>query len=277
MATAFIRYAVRSDKGCVRKNNEDNLFFCGRHLVSGDLIHPFSAEGECALPAVFGVFDGVGGEQYGEWASMIAAQSLADCHLQISSEPASAFEKIMKSYTSTVNCKIAKAASAQGARMGTTAAVAIISQNGISAYNIGDSRIYMYNCGKLRQISVDHTLARQKIELKEYTVQEARRSRDWGKLTACLGIPKINGEFAEMTPLPTIPVKGRIRLLLCSDGVSDMVPDNVIAGILRFGSPGQAGKKLMSEVLNRGGQDNASFIIADITSGQTLFSRLIHT
>jgi len=274
MGTALIRYAARSDKGCVRRNNEDNLFFCGRHLTSSELSHPFGVDGECPFPAIFGVFDGIGGERYGECASMIAAQTLIDYEPQLLSDLETESGSKMCNYVESVNQKIGKAASVQGIRMGTTAAIVIVSQNKISAYNVGDSRIYTCVRGKLKQISVDHTLARQKIDRKEYTIQEARQSRDWGKLTACLGIPRSNGEFAEITRLPITSVNGTVRLLLCSDGISDMVPDNIIEAILRFGPPKQAGKKLMSEALNRGGRDNASFIIADVIPEIALISRL---
>lgn len=273
MANTLIRYAARSDKGRVRKNNEDNLFFCGCHLITNDLNRPFSADGECDSPATFGVFDGVGGENCGECASRIAAQTLADFSAQVLSgktEP----ERAIRNYVASVNQKIEQVSSLQGTRMATTAAVVFITQSGINAYNIGDSRIYTFRRGRLRQISVDHTLARQKINLSKYSVEEARLSSDWGKLTACLGIPNTHGSFAEIACHPVIPVQGTIRLLLCSDGISDMVPDNVIKSVLRCGSPVNAGKKLMSEALNRGGRDNASFIIVDVIHEQTLFSRL---
>lgn len=274
MGTALIRYTVRSDKGCIRKNNEDNLFFCGRYLTSSELSHPFGVDGECPFPAIFGVFDGIGGEQCGECASMIAAQTLSVYEPQLLIDLGNEAGSRMCNYVESVNQKIGEAASVQGARMGTTAAIVIVSQREISSYNIGDSRIYTCARGKLKQISRDHTLARQKIDREEYTAREARHSSDWGKLTACLGIPKSNGRFAEITRLPVTPVNGIIRLLLCSDGISDMVPDNIIEAILRFGSPNQAGKKLMSEALNRGGKDNASFIIIDVIPENALISRL---
>lgn len=276
MGIALIRYAARSDKGCIRRNNEDNLFFCGRHLTSSELGHPFSIEDDCPFPAVFGVFDGVGGEECGERASMIAAQTLTDYEPQLllDSKTESGSRMKMHNYVESVNQKIKRVASIQGVRMGTTAAIVIITQNEIDAYNVGDSRIYTCVRGKLKQISVDHTLARQKIDRKEYTAREARRSRDWGKLTACLGIPRSDGAFAEITRLPITAVNGVVRLLLCSDGISDMVPDDIIEAILRFGPPSQAGRKLMSEALNRGGRDNASFIIADVIPESAIISRL---
>lgn len=276
MGTALIRYVARSDKGCVRKKNEDNLFFCGRYLTSSDLSHAFSVEGDCPFPAVFGVFDGIGGEQCGERASMIAAQTLTDYESQIllDLKTKSGSRLRMHNYVECVNQRIRTAASIHDVRMGTTAAIVVVNQNEIEAYNVGDSRVYTCVRGKIKQISVDHTLARQKIDRKEYTAQEAHQSRDWGKLTACLGIPKSNGVFSEITRLPIISVNGVVRLLLCSDGISDMVPDNIIEAILRFGPPNQAGKRLMSEALNRGGKDNASFIIVDVIPKNATISRL---
>lgn len=267
-------YAARPDKGYVRTNNEDNLFLCGRYLTGSELSHPFSIDGGCPFPAIFGVFDGIGGEQCGERASMIAAQILTDYEPQLLSNTVTESGSKLYNYVENVNQKIGAVASFQGARMGTTAAIVIVSQNEIDAYNVGDSQVYTCVRGRLKQISVDHTLVKQKIDRREYTAQEARQSRDWGKLTACLGIPRSNGKFAEITRLPIIPINGTVRLLLCSDGISDMVPDNIIEVILRFGPPNQAGKKLMSEALNRGGRDNASIIIVDVIPKSALISRL---
>lgn len=268
-----IFYAARSDVGCTRSNNEDNIFVNGRCLTSEELCRPFGTSGVCSAPAVFAVFDGVGGESCGECASMVAAQMLAAYESQLLSDPENGSDR-MDSYAECANRRIAEVAAAKGVRMGTTAAIAAVFQNEIRAYNVGDSRIYLCTRGRLQQISEDHTLAARRVRQRAYTEDEARRSRDWGKLTACLGISKPNGEYATLTRLPITRVRSAVRLLLCSDGVSDMVPDRVMDSILRFGPPDHAGKRLMSEALNRGGRDNTSFIIVDVIPARAGISRL---
>ena len=84
-------------------------------------------------------------------------------------------------------------------------------------------------------------------------------------LTACIGIPVDNGAYSEVQIDPPVPLTGKTRLLLCSDGLSDMVPDDRIEQILRSEqSVDKAVKVLMSEALNNGGRDNITIIAADI-------------
>ncbi len=265
MRVNFIRYAVRSDVGRVRKNNEDNLFYCNKYMMFGQSDDIHSAAGECEAPAVFAVFDGIGGENNGEKASSIAAHTLSAFYNELCQSNPQNYNRVIDSYVASTNEAIGEQTKLIGSIMGTTAAIVIISQNCIYAYNIGDTRIYAYERGRLRQISIDHTLARKKIEANQYTYSEARRSYDWGKLTACLGIPKNNGEHDRISQLPIIQVKRKLRLLICSDGLSDMLSDEILARRLgAFVSPQNITKKLMSDALNMGGKDNISLIVLDI-------------
>lgn len=265
LSVNFIRYAVRSDVGRVRKNNEDNLFYCNKYVSFNQLGDIHSAAGECEMPAVFAVFDGVGGEKNGEKASFIAAHTLSAFYNELCQSNSQNYNQIIDSYVANTNKAIGEQAKSIGSIMGTTAAIVIIAQNCIHAYNIGDTRIYAYERGCLRQISIDHTLAREKIEVNQYTYSEARRSSDWGKLTACLGVPKGNGEYDRISQLPAIQIKRKIKLLICSDGLSDMLSDEILGRRLRaFESPQKIAKKLMSDALNMGGKDNTSLIVLDI-------------
>jgi len=265
MSVDFIRFAVRSDVGRVRKNNEDNLFYCNKYMMCGQSDISYSAAGECMAPAIFAVFDGIGGEDNGEMASFIAARTLSAFYGELCQSDPQNYNQIIDSYVVSVNAAINEQTKSLGSIMGTTAAIVIISQNCIYPYNVGDTRIYMYERGRLRQISIDHTLARKKVEANQYTYSEARISSDWGKLTACLGVLKNNGEYDKISQLPTLQLKRRQRLLICSDGLSDMLTDETLAHRLgAFESSQNVAKKLMSDALNRGGKDNISLIVLDI-------------
>lgn len=265
MSVDFIRFAIRSDVGRVRKNNEDNLFYCNKYMMHGCSGNPYSIAGECRVPAIFAVFDGIGGENNGEMASFIAARTLSAFYGELCQSDPQNYNQIIDTYVVSVNTAINEETKALGSIMGTTAAIVIISQNFIYAYNVGDTRIYVHERGKLRQVSIDHTLARKKVEENQYTYSEARISSDWGKLTACLGILKNNGEYDKISQLPILKVKRRQRLLICSDGLSDMLSDETLEHRLgAYESAQNVAKKLMSDALNRGGKDNITLIVLDI-------------
>lgn len=265
MRTAKIVFAARSDKGRIRTNNEDNIFLCGEFLTEQNRDIPFKRSGCVCSPAVFAVFDGMGGESAGEAASLSAAESLLSFYNGIGYAVPADIDDAVDRFVHDANRRILTAASADGGRAGSTMALAVVGPCGIRAYNIGDSRIYVYQRGRLRQISVDHTLAMQKIAAGIYTVQEAMQSGDWGKLTACLGIARPDGMEYRAERLGEIPMYLNTRLLLCSDGLTDMVSDERIGQLLRPGrSPEQAAQDLMSEALNAGGKDNISMIVLDV-------------
>lgn len=265
MRTAKVLFAARSDKGRVRRNNEDNLFLCGGFLTEENRELPFKSIGRTEAPAVFAVFDGMGGEASGERASLTAAKTLAAFHDRLCCADRALLDNTVEEFVCEVNRRIRMESVEFKDRAGTTMALVAIGQREIYAYNIGDSRIYLYQKGKFSQLSVDHTLAMRKAAAGIYTLQEARCSDDWGKLTACLGIAGAGGTDFKAERLPSVPIVQKTRLLLCSDGVTDMLPDEDIRRLIHpFKAPELAAKDLMSEALNRGGRDNISLIVLDI-------------
>lgn len=271
MQKSLIYYAARSDKGCARRNNEDNLFCCGAILTSDIRDLPFKIEGKLSAPAILAVFDGIGGEQLGEHASLTAVRTLQE-HADRLLNAGSDLDEAVKLLVRVINQRLTKEAIRMSARMGTTMALAVISHDLLRTYNIGDSRIYTYDHKSgLKRISVDHTLAMLRVDAGLMTEAEARQSHDWHKLTACLGIPGENGVFSEPQINPVIPLSEDMKILLCSDGLTDMVEDDRIERIL--GSADNiplAVQDLMSEALNNGGRDNTTIIAAEIQTRKSL-------
>ncbi len=260
-----ITYAARSDLGRVRRNNEDNLFCNGQFLSEEIRDLPFKASGLADMPAVFAVCDGMGGYQWGEQASLVAVQTLSDFSSRLVEASCVRLDDIVREYVCTVNQRINSAMQGQAYKMGATLALAVITEGVIKAYNIGDSRIYVFDKEGLRQISVDHTLAMKNVRSGLISEGEARRSSDWSKLTACLGFADDDGCDFRAEVLPTVPIRGEMRILLCSDGLTDMLPDESIEEILRTSRTAeQSVSKLMSDALNNGGSDNISIVVADI-------------
>jgi len=262
-----ITYAARSDTGHKREKNEDNLFAGGITLNADNRNKPFSAGGTASMPCLFAVCDGMGGYADGDFASMSAIDMLAKYAGRIkTAEPPDA---LVDEYVINVNKLLCGAMLERSVRMGTTLALIVAQPGGLHAYTLGDSRIYMLNGGVFKQISTDHTLVTPKIKLGLLTDEQARKKSDWHKLTAYLGVFDNELEICADT-LPVLPLCDGLRILACSDGLTDMVLDGRIEEILRGNkTPAAAADFLMEEALNNGGKDNITIIVFDITSAQT--------
>jgi protein phosphatase len=155
-------------------------------------------------------------------------------------------------------------------RMGTTLALVVIADGAAHPYNLGDSRVYAMSGGTFRQVSEEHTLAAQKVKMGVLTEEEARTSRDRHRLTLHFGIfeDEMNVEAAVSKP---IPVGAGCRILLCSDGLTDMLDDARIEEIAR-GEPYATDTvgKLVGEALKNGGKDNVTCVVVDVPSRQNI-------
>lgn len=145
--------------------------------------------------------------------------------------------------------------------MGTTVVVVLLHHDCMSIAHVGDSRLYRYRFSKLTQITRDHSLQEEMIAKGHYTREEAVLMVRKNIVTRALGVePEVNVELSE------VPVEIGDTLLLCSDGLSDMVSDEQIGICLRrYGDdlPGAA-NDLVQQALAGGGKDNVSVILARI-------------
>ncbi|MDR2355892.1 MAG: protein phosphatase 2C domain-containing protein [Clostridiales Family XIII bacterium] len=258
-----ISFSARSDMGKVRTNNEDNLCCGGLTLTPETRDAPFAASGEADAPCVFAVFDGMGGQEYGEFASYAAAGAAPELERAVRAAPPGEIDALVQDYVTSVNNGICAEIRAKSARIGTTLALVVVTETEIKPYNIGDSRIYALEGGALRRISQEHTLAAQKVRMGVLTEEEARSSRDRHKLTQYLGIFE-DEMIVVAEPLPPLPRTESHRLLLCSDGLTDLVSDERMAEILGSGSAEQAVNLLVEEALQNGGKDNVTCVIVDL-------------
>lgn len=257
-------FTARSHRGNVRTNNEDNLYCNDVFLTPETQDIPISFNGTAQLPCVFAVCDGMGGEAYGELASLTVVNVLNEYSKKIKSQ--SSFEhvnEIVQSFISDANNRLCKIMREKSLRMGTTLALAVISEDMIRAYNIGDSRIYKLDNGILSRISEDHTIAAQKIRMGLLTEEEARHDKSRHVLTRCLGVFE---EEMTLTPhiIPPFQINEGCRLLLCSDGLTDMLTDMQIKSImLQHKDTSSAVHELTNSALQNGGKDNITCIIID--------------
>lgn len=259
-----VMFSVRSHKGCKRRGNEDNLFAGGMILTPEFYNRAFSLDAIADLPMILAVCDGMGGEERGELASGIAVKKLAELQDAIKNAPPKDMRKAVQEYIESANNEIGSF----GIRSGTTIALAVITEKGVHCFNVGDTRIYSLRSDSFSQVTNDHTQGAELARSGIIPMDSARRSKNGNKLTRCIG-------FGNRFAVDSYPViKGKCRLLICSDGLTDTVPDYEIMRILSAVKDiSEASEQLLQLALNNGGKDNITVIAADVPGNS--FSELV--
>jgi serine/threonine protein phosphatase PrpC len=244
-AACPIRGAMLTDPGCVRTENEDCVRFV---LPSGD------------LPGLALVADGMGGHAAGEVASAIAAKTLTDSFFSAPGGVPARLRAAFAAANAAIRAHVAAVPETAG--MGTTCTVLAFAGDGVFLGHVGDSRAYLLRDGALRQISEDHSLVAQLVRDGRMTAEEAQASPDKNVILAALGLSdRVEPQLFE-TPLP---VRMGDALLLCSDGLSDMVDDGLItAAMTGGGTPETACAALIAAAKAAGGSDNISAGVFEI-------------
>lgn len=247
-----LRIAGCTDTGVRRQHNEDHI--------------GYNQELGIAVLA-----DGMGGHQAGEIASHMAVESILR-KLKIIAERQSArpitssqLREIVSHTISQSNAMIYKASTALEDRrgMGTTLVATIFNGAEICVGHVGDSRLYLFRNQQLKKVTRDHSLVQDLIDKGFYTEEEARLASVGHIVTRALG----TNEVVEVDTLQHDVQHGDL-LLLCSDGLSDMVADWQIEETLC--SRGKELETMAQELVNlanrNGGRDNISVILIQVNA-----------
>jgi protein phosphatase len=234
-----VEVGFKTDLGRSRVLNEDNL------LVDMEL-------------GLFVVADGLGGHEAGELASSIAVVEIAN-HIRNQIGKGKENKVVIEEAIIKANAEIRKSGpdKVELAEMGTTVVLALLRGNGALISHVGDSRAYMFSNGAMKQLTHDHTFVADWLREGRITVEEARTHESRHGLYAALGVE--DGIEPETAEWPWDPDS---CLLLCSDGLTDMLTDDGITAIVnRSDSPQQACDLLVEAANEMGGTDNISVII----------------
>ena len=256
--TTRIKFAARSDVGHVRKNNEDNLLCNGLIMNEHDREKPFLINGMCEAPCIFAVFDGMGGEDCGELASLTAAESLCEHAERINH---GTFEDV-NHFADDANEKLLALMRAQNIHTGTTLALISSGTKSFTVYNLGDSRVYVLKGDTVIKVTDDHTVTAEKVRAGLITPKQALNDRYRNVLTRCLGM---NDLFSVSPDLCGVFSFSECRrALICSDGLTDMLTHKEIALIMkRDESVSEIVNALVDLALNKGGHDNVTCIVIE--------------
>jgi len=244
--------AAFTHRGLVRSANEDAIAIAGQ-LLTGDMdhVHHQHVDGsDCLLM----IADGMGGHAHGAVASKIVLDHLvADADRLLESQSAAA---AVDAANTRLYAVMANHPESEG--MGTTVVGAVLSTQSLLVLNVGDSRCYRAGEGELRQLSQDDVAS---------TVRDASGHRQSHAITQCLGgVPFQLPLSPHITVHPPLAVGE--TLLLCSDGLTDMVDDEAISHLLTDSAGGStdAVRKLARAAIKAGGVDNLSIIAARVNA-----------
>jgi serine/threonine protein phosphatase PrpC len=228
------RSAPRTHVGLVRQVNEDSL------LVRDDA-------------ALWVVADGMGGHDNGQWAS----QTLVGCFatLDLPSDRQGRGAAIVRAFENG-NRAINAAAVRAGRQMGTTAVLVHCDADDVLLLWVGDSRIYRLRGTAFEQLTRDHTLVQDLVDRGALLPGEAEAHPMSHVLSRAVGT-----QAALRYDTRVDKARPGDRYLLCSDGVTMVVPDALMADILSLGSIDAAADRLLAETLERGAPDNTTLVI----------------
>lgn len=238
--TLILRVGAATDVGLVRGNNEDSVYVGPRLLV---------------------VADGMGGLPAGELASDLLVQALAVLDgLPEPEDPLAALRAAVEAGNEQIRAAVAGDDAREG--MGTTVTAVLAAGDRLALINVGDSRCYLLRDNALAQLTRDDTYVQALVDQGTLSAADARRHPQRALVTqAVQGQP-----FA---PSGTVfgPLAGD-RLLLCSDGLSDYVDDEVIGAALRGRpDPQDCAESLVAAALQVGAPDNVTAVVADVAFG----------
>lgn len=253
--TAFLRGACGCNTGRVRRNNEDNFLFGAACMRSDNQGLPQIRVDESPSVArrFAAIFDGMGGENFGELASFAAANAMRK-DLPRLEESGNSVEDDFDGLCQKLNGEVVSAANELlTTHMGTTMVAFCFTGDTAYACNLGDSRAYVLRDGQLVQMSEDHV--------------EARGSGKKSPLTQHLGI---DPEELLLEPhISSCRIKELDQYLLCSDGLTDMLSDEEIAGIMTASAaPEECVRDLIDAALKNGGRDNVTVIVYKAMPGE---------
>jgi protein phosphatase len=216
---------------------------------------------------LFVVADGMGGHSAGDVASDAVVRRMSE----IASRPFATTDDVETALrVATEDIAVAAADTELG--VGTTATGAFLSLDGedgselgFTVFNVGDSRVYMFDAGTLRQVTVDHSVVQEMVDAGLLHADDAERHPDSNVITRAVGF--------DVDPRPDywrVPARAGLRLLVCSDGLTKELSAGRIAELLAGVEGAEpAATALVEAAVEAGGRDNVTAVVVDVRAAET--------
>ncbi len=229
-----MQFSIKSNKGKVRDNNEDYAFGRDNILI---------------------VADGMGGHNAGEIASREAVETASE--ILLGKETDNVKDLIGESI-SEANKKVFSMATEEKSGMGTTMDICLYKNGVLNIGHVGDSRVYVIRDKEAKCLTKDHSYVEMLVQKGEITKEEAQNYPMKNMITRAVGVAEnCEVDFYELK------IEKGDKILLCTDGLTNMVTDSEIAYIIsREENPERAASKLVKKANDAGGLDNITCIVA---------------
>ncbi len=234
----------KTDVGVKRKVNQDTIYASDTRVGK--------------LPNLYIVADGMGGELAGDYASAKCVEIIID---SITNSNELETVRILEQAIQTANNRIFTESHKDSSKtgMGTTLVLATVFDGHLYVANVGDSRLYVANGAMLKQVTKDHSVVAELVRTGELDKDDAKYDKRKNMITRAIG--------AEETITPDyfdVEISGNEHILLCSDGLTNMVEDQEIYEILTSEETIEnRANKLVERANENGGKDNVSVIIIE--------------
>lgn len=247
-----IRFAVKTDLGRIRENNEDK----------SDFYEPEDPTLLAARGCLYAVADGMGGHAAGQIASELALKTVLSSFYDSPNDdiPTSLLEA-MAAANETVHNLALMVPERSG--MGTTMTAAVIAEDRVYVGQVGDSRAYLLRDGTVRQVTMDHSWVAEQVRAGILTPEEAETSPYKNVITRSIGTaPHVEADVFVEEALPGD------TWVLCSDGLTGHVQDEEIRLVASTQPPSEAARQLIELANARGGRDNITVLVLQIRDMQ---------
>lgn len=231
-----------------------------KRLVNQDTVY-ISDTPVGVLPNLYIVADGMGGEKAGDYASKSLIGYMLTYIEHTIKMPVTAIQGAIEYANANLFAEGSKNPNLSG--MGTTVVAASIIDNTLHVFNVGDSRCYVLDENSISQITKDHSLVEMLVSKGEITRESAEYKENKSKITRAVG-----AEERVLIDSFELDLAGIEYVLLCSDGLTNMVDDRKIFNIISSSAGVKSSaKRLVEEANLSGGNDNISILLIDINEG----------
>lgn len=243
----YLDVASASHRGRVRSANQDAIA----------VYNPQDPRWQQAKGSVFAVADGMDGHRPGHVASRLAADNVMRAYYHDPPlDPVAGLHRAVGVANRVIGDQARRLHWSTG--VGTTLVTAVVRENRLAVANVGDSRAYLIRGPWITQITRDHSWIAEEVAAGGLTPEDARRHPWRNMITRALTGEPVEADVFEMI------VEPGDAILLCSDGLTDLVRDHEIWRIVRRHRPQQATQRLIQLANRRGGHDNITVLLIGV-------------
>ena len=236
----------KTDKGLVRSSNQD---YCRTGLLDDGTVWAI-------------VCDGMGGANGGATASRIATDTIAEQIVELYKDERyySDIEKLIRTAIAIANQRVYDISnnvySLNG--MGTTVVTSIVKDNIVHIVHAGDSRAYLYENGSVRQVTKDHSMVQELVDIGQITAEQAQNHPNKNIITRALGTRanlRTDYNYVGFS-------KGNV-LIMCTDGLSNYITEDSLVGYINKYAGNDLADKLIEQAKAMGGSDNITVVVIE--------------